>query len=244
MVTRKKNFIEKLLSFKQHKRRFGSRRFVCKNVDFKELKNKKIENVDFSYTHGSKTKIADHLQDLKNEFSGKSELEYYHAELNVLLRRGFQTEKTFIKLNDLWEKEWRFLCKNLNTRWLISAADSFIDHDKNQISKSYAFSAVCLVNTCKIYETERFLTDTKKVEYKEDFIAKLKKERIGLFDGTSAFTIGTCDTLRNMRWRLDSLNGDLPSLKILREIFARVNDYETAYHRLSKYHINKNTIWW
>jgi hypothetical protein len=144
----------------------------------------------------------------------------------------------------LWENESDFLIENLNTRWLISAADSFIDHDANPLSRAYAFSAICLVNSCKLCETERFANDSETSKYKPDKLARLKKERIPLFDGTSAFTIGTCDTLRNMRWRLDALKEPLPCYRILREIFNRINNFETVYSRMSKQHTNKNTLWW
>jgi predicted transcriptional regulator len=72
MVTRKKTLLEKILSFNQHRRRFGARKFIYDKIDFDELKRKKISAMNFLYTHGSKTKITEHLQDLKKEFSGKS----------------------------------------------------------------------------------------------------------------------------------------------------------------------------
>ena len=147
-------------------------------------------------------------------------------------------------MSDLWENESDFLIKSLNTRWLISAADSFIDHDTNPLSRTFAFSAICLVNSCKLCETERIVSNSENIKYEPDIIEKLKKERIPLFDGTSAFTIGTCDTLRNMRWRLDSIKSELPSFKILKEIFNRINSHNTVYKRMAEHHTNKNTIWW
>tara|TARA_B100001093_G_scaffold471337_1_gene493515 strand:- start:1575 stop:2309 length:735 start_codon:yes stop_codon:yes gene_type:complete len=244
LATRKKTKFENLFSFKQLKRQFGSKDLKRDNVDYKELKSTLINTNKTVYTHGSENNLKSHLANLRNEFNGKSELEYYHAELNVFLRRGINPKDTFRKFSELWKNESDFLIKNLNTRWLISATDSFIDHDTNPLSRAYAFSAICLVNSCKLCETERFASNYKNIEYDPIKLEQLKKERIPLFDGTSAFTIGTCDTLRNMRWRLDAMKEPLPSYWILREIFNRINKFETVYSRMSKQHTNKNTLWW
>ena len=244
MATRKKTKFENLFSFKQFKRRLGYKDLKRDNFDYKELKSAIIHTEKTEYTHGSENDIKSHLANLRNEFNEKTELEYYHAELNVFLRRGIDCKRTFKKLSDLWENESNFLIKNLNTRWLISAADSFIDHDSNPLSRAFAFSAICLVNSCKLCETERFASNSENIEYDPVKLDQLKKERIPLFDGTSAFTIGTCDTLRNMRWRLDALKEPLPSYWILIEIFNRINKFETVYSRMSKQHTNKNTLWW
>lgn len=244
MATRKKTKFENLFSFKQFKRRLGYKDLERANVDYKELKSAIIHTEKTEYTHGSENDIKSHLANLRNEFNEKTELEYYHAELNVFLRRGIDCKENFKKLSDLWENESDFLIRNLNTRWLISAADSFIDHDSNPLSRAFAFSAICLVNSCKLCETERFASNSENIEYDPVKLDQLKKERIPLFDGTSAFTIGTCDTLRNMRWRLDALKEPLPSYWILIEIFNRINKFETVYSRMSKQHTNKNTLWW
>lgn len=244
MATRKKTKFENLFSFKQIKRRLGSKDLRRESVNYDELKSTLINTDKTVYTHGSENDLKSHLTNLRNEFNGKCELEYYHAELNVFLRRGIYTKETFRKLSDLWNHESLFLIGNLNTRWLISAADSFIDYDTNPLSRAYAFSAISLVNSCKLCETERFANNTESTEYEPDKLEKLKRERIPLFDGTSAFAVGTCDTLRNMRWRLDSMKNDLPSYIILKEIFYRINSHNTVYKRMAERHTNKNTIWW
>lgn len=244
MATRKKSKFENLFSFKQFKRRLGYKKLRRDIVDYEKLKSEIINTGKSSFTHGSASDLRLHLSRLRNEFNKKTELEYYHAELNVFLRRGIDCEKNFLKLLNLWEAESNFLVKNLNTRWLVSAADSFIDHDTNPLSRAYAFSAICLINSCKLCETERFACNIVNLNYDNTKIEKLKKGRIPLFDGTSAFTIGTCDTLRNMRWRLDALKEPLPTYSILKEIFKRINNFETVYSRMAKRHTNKNTIWW
>ena len=110
--------------------------------------------------------------------------------------------------------------------------------------RAYAFSSLCLINTCKLYETERFLLNSEDENYLEAKISEINSKRIPLFDGTSAFKLGTCDTLRNMSWRLQSLYDNTPTLMILKELFRRINKHKTVYSRLANYHTNKNTIGW
>ena len=244
MATRKKTKFENFFSLKQFRRRLGYKNLKRENLEYDQLKSEIIKTEKTNYTHGSNNSLNSHLENLRKEFNKKSELEYYHAELNVFLRRGIESKENFKKLSHLWQHESNYLIKNLNTRWLISAADSFVDHDKNPLSRAYAFSAISLINSCKLFETERFVNNTQSCKYIDKKLVQLKKERVPLFDGTSAFTIGTCDTLRNMRWRLDSMKSVLPSYIILQEIFNRINLNDTVYKRMSEYHTNKNTIWW
>ncbi|NCG08491.1 MAG: hypothetical protein GWO81_02810 [Verrucomicrobia bacterium] len=207
----------------------------------------KLEIIDTgseSYTHGSDNDLQAHLDNLRKEFHGASELEYYHAKLNVLLRRGFKTKETFQKITELWEAEYEFLIEHLNTRWLISAADSFIDHHPDPLTRAYAFNAVTLINTCKIYESERFACNTQTTPPDPRLIEALQSGRTPFFDGTSAFVIGTDDTLRNMHWRLESLEEKIPTSLILKELFRRVNLHETAFKRMKDQHTRKNTVWW
>ena len=244
MVTRKKTKLENFFSLKQHLRRIGASNIGKNDSEFSKLKLNIIDAEVFKYTHGSSDNLDKHMEELRKEFHQKTELEYYHAQLNVLLRRKYKLKETYKKFRQLWEKEHDFLLENLNTRWLVSASDSFLDHDKNDLCRAYAFSSLCLINTCKLYETERFLLNCEDENYLEAKISEINSERIPLFDGTSAFKLGTCDTLRNMSWRLQSLHDNTPTLKILKELFRRINKHKTAYARMANYHTNKNTIWW
>ncbi len=244
MPARKKSAIERFFSIKHHRRLFGVSKTFANDCDLETMKHAIIDTKFKCYTFGSKNDLNQHLSDLRKEFHGASELEFYHAKLNVLLRRKFETAKTFQKLCDLWEKEYEFLIQHLNTRWLISAADTFIDHDPDPLMKAYAFAASAIVNTCKIYETERYANNTTSTPDVAKHVEELQTKRVAFFDGTSAFAIGTDDTLRNMRWRLDSLQESPPTSLILKEVFNRINTHETAYKRLKEKHTRKNTVWW
>ena len=113
---------------------------VLNDVDeFNKLKLNIIDAGEFKYSHGSNDSLKIHMEELKKEFHGKSELEFYHAQLNVLLRRKYRLKETYKKFKKLWDNEHTYLVKKLNTRWLISAADSFLDNDKDDHVKHTLF---------------------------------------------------------------------------------------------------------
>jgi len=244
MPKRKKSAFENFFSFKRHRRRLGGNKVIGSDVDFVAMKKRLTKSASQQFTHGSDSDLTTHIENLAAEFYEKPELLYYHAKINVLLRREYKVQETFQNFRALWDQECDFLLEHLNARWLIAAADSYVDHASDPIARSHAFSAICLVNTCKIYETERFATNSVINNYDPQRVDVLQKERISLFDGTSAFAVGTDDTLRNMRWRMDSLPMTGPCTMILKEIFKRLNLHETAYKRMVENHHRSNTCWW
>ena len=245
MPKRKKSALENFFSWKRHKRRIGAKGVVAQHdLDFSSMKHQVIDEGEVSYTHGSATSVQEHFANLRREFHGKSELEFYHAKLNVLLRREYQVAETFQSLRTLWEEESEFLLKHLNTRWLISSVDSFVDFSDDAVERALLMNASCLVNTVKLCETERYLIDGDAIEYREDRKVRLQEARLPLYDGTSGFAIGTDDTLRNMRWRLDDICKGTLAGGVVLEVFDRLQKNETIYQRFKKAHVRDRTAWW
>lgn len=245
MARREKTKLEKFFSLSRHKRRANAKELSSMiSTDFKMQKKMMIEALDKSYTHGSSNDLEGHFNALRKEFAGESELVYTHAKIIVLIRREFEEKKHFQIFEQLWNEEKEFLLKNLNTRWLISAADTFADFSEDQSIQALSLACVCLFNTVKIEETERYMThaDTLKDDAKR--VEALQKERVPLFDGTSAFAVGTDDTLRNMRWRIDKLAKTNVAGEILLEIFKRLQEHDTVYKRFKDRHTRKRTGWW
>ncbi|MBW5290655.1 MAG: hypothetical protein Rsou_0265 [Candidatus Ruthia sp. Asou_11_S2] len=202
-------------------------------------------NYKIIYTHGSSNNIEKHLNALKNEFSGQSELCYTHAKIIVLIRRDFEVKKYFALFENLWHTEAKFLLKSLNTRWLISAADTFADYSDNDALKGLSIACSCLLNTVKIQESERFITNAQNYKDDKEKIIRLdNEERVTLFDGISVFKVGTDDTLRNMRWRIDKMAKINIAGQILLEIFLRLQKFDTTYKRLKNRHTREKTGWW
>ncbi|WP_179992361.1 MULTISPECIES: hypothetical protein [unclassified Acinetobacter] len=247
MPVRKKSKFEQWFSFSRHQRRFGADKIYAQleGVDIEQLKNEVIIGDQIRYTHGSAKDLNEHIEQLKHEFVGQPALSHYHASLIVLIRREVDVEENFEKFKALWMNERDFLLKTLNIRWLISACDTFLDLHDDIALKATLMNAVVLINTLKLQETERYLCDQSEVvcELKRD---RLPQERVTLFDGTSAFVVGTDDTLRNMRWRLDQICKIHPLGVIVLEIFDRLQHEEnnTVYLRFKKQHTREKTRWW
>ena len=241
-----KSKFEKWFSLSRHKRRAGAKILSEQlPIDFNTLKAQIISGTDLIYTHGSSNNLETHFDALKQEFSGQSELCYTHAKIIVLIRREVEVEKNFQLLQKLWESEKVFLLKNLNTRWLIAATDTFADYSDNDSIRSLSVACVCLLNTVKLQESERFVTNAQQCQDDRDKLTRLdNEERFALFDGTSVFKFGTDDTLRNMRWRINKVAKLNIAGEILLEIFLRLQEFDTIYKRTKDRHTRNKTGWW
>ncbi|VVH57634.1 hypothetical protein BAZOLSSOX_1363 [uncultured Gammaproteobacteria bacterium] len=246
MAKRDKTKFEKWFSLSRHKRRTGAKELSSLiATDFKFQRAQTILGDEAIYTHGSSNSVEEHFKALKKEFIGQSELCYTHAKIVVLIRRDFEVDNHFKLFEQLWAKEKKHLLENLNTRWLIAATDTFADYSNDDAIKSLSVACVCLLNTVKLQESERFLTNADQCKDDKEKQNRLdNEERFALFDGTSVFKFGTDDTLRNMRWRIDKVAKLNIAGEILLEIFKRLQKFDTVYKRAKDRHARDKTSWW
>tara|TARA_B110000879_G_C11104573_1_gene484680 strand:+ start:301 stop:1050 length:750 start_codon:yes stop_codon:yes gene_type:complete len=249
-MKRKKSKFEKWFSFSRHKRRFGASNVVedMNGNDLLAMENTLIDEAELQYTHGSEVSIEAHIDNLKKEFVGQSQLCHYLASLLVLIRREVDVEKNFSNLEALWEMSGDFLLTSLNTRWLIAVADTYADYSKNPTERACALAVTSLVNTIKLCETEKLITDNEGVDPENMKKYDLQNNRYPLWDGTSAFAVGTDDTLRNFRWRLDDFvskeGASIVTAKIFETVFSRLQDNNNIYKRFRDCHHRNRTEWW
>ena len=247
MPPRKKSRFEHWFSFSRHQRRKGAAALqqTLSDVDIHHLKTALIQGDMPTYTYGSAKDLTEHIDNLRQEFVGQSELNHYHASLIVFIRRDVDVARNYQLFKSLWLTERDFLLASLNTRWLISACDTFIDFDDDPVLSSLLMNAVVLINTLKVTETENLLCNHEHVP-NPAMLQKLQTERVALFDGTSALAVGTDDTLRNMRWRLDKVCQYHPLGGIVLEVFERLQTplYDNAFSRLRLRHTRERTRWW
>ena len=211
MAPRKKSYLENFFSLKRHRRRMSRIAVHAPKTDFATLKEKIVDAGEPSQTRGSHDDLDRHFEALCIEFSGQSALLLEHARLNVLLRRQISTKETYARLVELYRLERAYLLENLNVRWLIAACDSISDWDPDPAARATALSVSMLVNTIKMIETERYLMNQGSTRMQPDRVAHVKEALVPLFEGLSAFTVGTDDTLRNMRWRMEARKDDTSS---------------------------------
>ena len=243
-----KSKLANLFSLNQHRKRLGAATVAKEfgQLSWDEKRTQIVDGDKLEYTYGSDKNLTIHLDNLRREFVGHSELAYHHATLIVLIRRGYQVDKEFKKFEQLWYEQKDFLVNTLNTRWLISACDTFIDYSDDEHLKALLMNAVMLVNTIKLQESERFLIKAADCSVDTSRYQSLQNERLALFDGVAGFAVGTDDTLRNMRWRLDKLAQAHPLGILLIEIFERVQkpNADTVYSRFRNLHTRDKTAWW
>lgn len=247
MPPRKKSKFEQWFSFSRHQRRFGADQIYAalEQVDIKQLKVNIIAGEQVQYTYGSDKDLNTHINNLRQEFVGQSELNHYHASLIVLIRREIDVQENYQKFKALWLSEYDFLLKSLNIRWLLSACDTFIDLDDDYTLQAILMNAIVLMNTIKAQETEAALCQLQYLE-NEQTKQTLQNERVALFDGMSALAVGTDDTLRNMRWRLEKVCAHHELGAIVIEIFDRLQDPQNnnVYARAKARHSRERTRWW
>ncbi|MDI7860920.1 hypothetical protein MRS76_03035 [Rhizobiaceae bacterium n13] len=243
-MPRRKSGFERFFSFNQHRKRWRAARHASPAEDLEALKARLIEGDDVQQTRGAEKSLELHLSNLRREFSGEPEIVYYHAKLIVLIRREFRVEEKYVQFKDLWQRQGEFLCSKLNIRWLVSACDTFADHDPDPALRNAALLGSVLVNTVKVYESERLITNSTDNPVDEDKVEHLQTKLVPLFEGLSCFTVGTDDTLRNMRWRLEPLFAEGPVGKILKTVYDRLQVNDTAFARLRELHRRDKTGWW
>lgn len=242
----KPSALHKWFSVSRWQRRFGAKR-ITQGFDTPDYQRMKAQLIDLGepvLTRGSAKDLQVHHDNLRQEFSGQSELAFYHAFLIVLIRREYDLDHTVTKFMELWENESEWLLKHINLRWLMSANDTFIDHAKNKIDSSLALATSVLVNTVKIYETENIMTNHTDINYEKYLVERVQKINIPIFEGMTCFTVGTDDTLRNMIWRVKEKSHNSVVGAIFMEVLQRLSVLPTAYGRLREHHIRVKTQWW
>jgi len=207
----------------------------------------KVEYVRDSESPGHPTadleQLDRHLRMLSQEFLERRRLEFLHAILIVLIRRRIGLKRARRLFFDLWEREPEFLCDHLTLRWLVSACDTVCDHPRNKMEATVAVSTSMLINTIKLYETERFTLEDQTVS--SERLAALKGKRLELFDGVTAYGIGRGDMILNLKRRIEAARqGD--ATFVSRIFFAaadRAFRGETVFSRMRAVHTNDATRW-
>ncbi|MFM7265427.1 MAG: hypothetical protein ACKOZW_07520 [Cyanobium sp.] len=184
---------------------------------------------------GRRTDLADQLEMLAEGFVGECALLWLHAALNVALRRDLQPERNARRFLALWQEHADMLLEQLDVRWLVSACDSFADVHPEPEQAALAASASFLVNTVKLYETER--QGPPGAPSPPPFPAAVSFRE--LFDGLTTFLPERGDMVANLVARLEAATARalrrpepfpvVPAL--LRELVNRLLSHETVLAR-------------
>jgi hypothetical protein len=213
------------------------RRVAAGRVSIAELKSRHVEGQHRGIAFVAAPNIYEHFNGLRRDFAGMLELCFVHAQLIVCIRRGRELETTVPLFLRLWAEEAKFLTENLNTRWLISACDTFADYGSpNQ--QAAAMLMVLLINTVKLAETERLtLADSDCVPEKLNAIGEVHrgKAHLELWDGMPCYSPTAGDMPRNMFRRMAKITDADPALALIaRTLIQRAAASDTLLGRLSR----------
>ena len=195
---------------------------------------------------GKEDRVIRKLKNLKEEFSEKNYLEFFHAATILFIRNHLNLQHCLSNFWTIWNEEAEFMISHLNSRWLVSACDTIIDYSEDPDEVAAAMTATLFINTIKLYETERFVQpqavsdgfDMQQVD------RAMPSRQTHLFDGIQGYTIGRGDMIRNLLNRIMTHSNSRISSAILKELIRRAATHNTIFKRLREVHINEKTRWW
>jgi hypothetical protein len=187
---------------------------------------------------GRRPALDDHLAGVRTGFAGDPQIDFYHAALSVLIRRGMETPLAIERFERLWSEQSKHLLASLDSRWLVSACDTLMDWASDPRERAVACIGSTLMNTIKLYETERLGSGTVHIPLRE------LAHPTPLFDGMTSFSVGWGDMIHNLRKRTAAVcAGDTTAGKIVLELLRRADRADTVYRRLAELHQVEETRW-
>jgi hypothetical protein len=206
--------------------------------DLEALKRTRVPGQEKHGLVGRKPALDEHLACVRTSFAGEPQIDFYHAALSVLIRRGMDTPLAIERFEQLWSEQGDHLLASLDSRWLVSACDTLMDWARNPLERAIACIGSTFMNTIKLYETERLGSGTIRTPLQEF------AHPAPLFDGMTSFSVGRGDMIHNLRKRTAAVcAGDTTAGKIVLELLKRADRADTVYRRLAELHQVEETRW-
>lgn len=213
------------------------RQLIAGEVSIAEMKRRIVPGEKREIAFYGDPNFYGHLRMLSREFAGSPEICFAHAQLVVCIRRSRELAEVLPLFFKLWRDEAEFLARRLNSRWLISACDTFADYG-TPAQKAAAMPLVLLVNMTKLAETERrFLADPESLPERIGAIVESHKHKsqVELWDGICAYAPFGGDMPRNMFRRMMRIVDEDASLGLIaRELIRRAIENDTLLGRLAR----------
>lgn len=200
-------------------------------VDLNLFLEKKVQGKSGSTWPGREKNLIKHFHKLQPEFFGKSRLAHLLACTIVTIRRTKGRGPGIGLFHRITSQHGPHLCEELNARWLVSVCDTFADHGKTSEQRAIAMTGSVLLNSVKLFETERQTFYPERPWPPNRRFAK----RPEIFDGIIPFWIEGGDMVANLLHRirenskLDPIAGQFTD-----EIVNRIMKYDTSFSRLAQ----------
>lgn len=203
-------------------------------MDFEAMKTAKVEGLRPYHVDHWCPDVEEHIAQVRREFARQPELCAFHAELIVRIRRACDLQGDLATFFALWREQADFLTENLDSRWLISALDSFIDHGKPQ-EQACAMAIVGFMNMAMLAETEYRLCGA--VPYQQAKITENIDVYPHIWDGRRVFHINGDDTFAKTVGRLRRVFAEQSTLmKIFETLLKIMFEGESLLSRLAPHH--------
>lgn len=166
------------------------------------------------------------------EFDGKSELLLLHAVVIAVLRRDDPPVEAELLFHRIWSEQTDRICRELPTRWLISAATTFSTHGRNEVQRRSGLAISTMFAMLKLTESERLFSGlAPRLAHGPN-----PKIRHPLPLGIPPYQLLGGEMDRLMLFDVfSSARGDLPTERLASELFGRINRSDnTLFRRLAQ----------
>jgi hypothetical protein len=165
---------------------------------------------------------------LTREFDGKSELLLLHAVVIAVLRRDDPPAEAETLFQRIWSEHPDQVCRDLPTRWLISAATTFSTHGRNEVQRRAGLAISTMFAMLKLTESERLFSGlAPRLAYGPN-----PRIRHALPMGIPPYHLVGGELDRLMLYDVFSAaNGDPAMERLAGELFDRINRSENTHFR-------------
>jgi hypothetical protein len=183
-----------------------------------------------SFPEGGRQAMENQYKILQYRFRGMPETcALLGLTISYLRRRTAHTEHAAFLFQRLWEEEHEILLGTLQTRWLISTFQTFMDHGADENQRLIGGSAYFFSNMLKAYEAERALDglDPDSIYPNSHSVTK------NGFAGLDRFSLGGSDLLLNTNALLLEISGrETRSGRVVQEFLLRLKSSKTIFSRM------------
>ncbi len=195
--------------------------FPPEDVDLRALSHQKVADTPHNPQTGKERELIANLAD-------GSELALLNAKCIVSLRRENPPEVAKHLFHRIWQEHADDLATELDSRWLISSALTFLDHGRNENQRRAGLAAFVATGFMKLYETEHM-----RYGHPKNAPSKTYPTNEPVFLGLDMFKINGGDLDKNVLFRLyEAAQSDAVIAPLMVELLNRINaSDETVFHR-------------
>jgi len=184
--------------------------------------------------------INEHLKSIESEFVGSPDVCYQLISHIVNIRRQINVGTHYQKFIELLENQSEVLITNLNTRWLISVCDTYVDHGTNQ-EKANALVISTYVNMVKLADTYIYTLSDQSIDQSNFSTHGPDNE---LWDGITQYCMQAGDMFHNLNSRICLTLESTPIIsQIWLNIFERMQKNKNLLSKVSSLYQGKDSFY-